>query len=162
IVTLRAQTGVVFLTYRANADVTAIARRVTSSEPLYDFTADDGVRHAIWRAGEADSAAARAAFERIPALYIADGHHRVASAARARGELGGSAGVFIAVAFPDSDVQILPYNRIVKDLAGRTPDQFLDLVRSRFPVTPGHATPRRKGEVSMYLAGSWHVVDLSG
>ncbi len=171
IIELRAQTGVVFLTYRANADVDVLARQVVEGEPLYDFTAQDGVQHTVWRAGLDQTRALVAAFGRIPALYIADGHHRAASAARARGELrhapGGSGDAadpdtFIAVAFPDEQMHILPYNRTVTDLAGRSPEQFLTAVRERFRVIEGEATPRRKGEISMYLGGSWYVVDISG
>ena len=169
IVELRAQTGVVFLTYRATAEVDAETARVTAGAPLYDFTAPDGVQHTVWRAAAAETRAAVDAFARIPALYIADGHHRAASAARARAALqtqvgGGAADAetFIAVAFPDNQMQILPYNRTVKDLAGRTPEQFLAEVRATFSVADGPATPRRKGEVSMYLAGRWYAIDLSG
>jgi uncharacterized protein (DUF1015 family) len=166
---LRAQTGIVFLTYHAPPEVNAIARQVTGGAPLYDFTADDGVCHTVWRAGPEQAQALVGAFGAVPALYIADGHHRAASAARARAELrsraGSSAGAadadsFIAVAFPDNQVQILPYNRTVKDLGGRTPEQFLSAMRARFPVNDGPATPRRKGEVSMYLAGRWYVFDI--
>jgi uncharacterized protein (DUF1015 family) len=170
IVELRAQTGVVFLTYRATPAVDAQAQTVAAGEPLYDFTAPDGVRHTIWRAGRAATDGLIAAFKAIPALYIADGHHRAASAARAREELRGRPGgtsdaagadTFIAVAFPDNQVQILPYNRTVKDLAGRSASQFLAVLREKFPVRDGSATPSRKGEVSMYLDGRWHVIDLS-
>jgi uncharacterized protein (DUF1015 family) len=105
------------------------------------------------------------AFAGIPALYIADGHHRAASAARARTAVGasanGSAGAFIAVAFPHDQMHILPYNRTVKDLAGRTPEAFLAGLRTAFTVNEGPASPRRKGEVSMYLAGRWYTIDLS-
>jgi uncharacterized protein (DUF1015 family) len=169
IIELGAQTGVVFLTYRGQPSVDAIARQVTGGEPLYDFTADDGVRHTVWRAGLDQTKALVQAFGTIPALYIADGHHRAASAARARTELrgrtgstadGADANTFIAVAFPDNQVQILPYNRTVKDLAGFTPERFLAAVRERFPVAEGPARPRRKGEVSMYLAGRWHAIDI--
>ncbi len=170
IVELRAQTGVVFLTYRAAPEVDAESRRVTGGQPLYDFTAPDGVQHTLWRAGLDETRALVAAFARIPALYIADGHHRAASAARARAALltrvGGNdaadAEAFIAVAFPHNQVQILPYNRTVNDLAGRTPEEFLGVLRERVPVAEGPATPRRRGEVSMYLAGRWYTVDLSG
>lgn len=166
IIELRAQTGVVFLTYKAAAAVDAIAQRVTAGKPLFDFTAEDGVHHTIWRAPAGDTAALVAGFAKIPALYIADGHHRAASAARARGELKGQPGsseanTFIAVAFPDNQVQILPYNRVVRDLAGRTPAQFLDEVRKIAPVSEGPVEPRRKGEVSMYVDGRWYVVDIS-
>jgi uncharacterized protein (DUF1015 family) len=169
IVELRAQTGVVFLTYRATAKADAEAARVTAGTPLYDFTTPDGVQHTVWRAAAADTRAVVDAFARIPALYIADGHHRAASAARARAALqtqvGGGitdAETFIAVAFPDNQMQILPYNRTVKDLAGQSPEAFLARLREACSVADGAARPRRKGEVSMYLAGRWYVIDLSG
>ncbi len=167
ILELRAQTGVVFLTYPARPAVDALAGGVVTSVPLYDFTASDGVQHTIWRASGEDAGALAAAFASIPALYIADGHHRAASAARARAELqarGGSAdaSTFIAVAFPHSQMQILPYNRTVKDLAGRSPEAFLAELREKFRVAEGPPSPRRKGEVSMYLAGRWHAIDLAG
>jgi uncharacterized protein (DUF1015 family) len=167
IVELRAQTGVVFLTYHASRDVDAIESRVTAASPLYDFEAADGVRHTIWKAGAGDAGALARAFGGIPALYIADGHHRAASAARARaaaasgGNGAADAGAFIAVAFPHDRMQILPYNRTVKDLAGRTPEALLAELRQTFAVTDGPATPRKKGEVSMYLAGRWYTIDLS-
>jgi uncharacterized protein (DUF1015 family) len=167
IIELRAQTGVVFLTYKAASDVDRIQRTVTSGTPLYDFAASDGVHHTIWRAGQDETKALVDAFGRIPALYIADGHHRAASAARTRTELrtrGGGASeadTFIAVAFPDNQMQVLPYNRTVKDLAGRTPDQFLQALRERFTVTDGPPSPARKGQVSMYLAGRWYTLDLA-
>ena len=162
IVELRAQTGVVFLTYKASAAVDRVCRAVTSDAPLYDFRADDGVHHTIWRVPAAEANALVDAFAAIPALYIADGHHRAASAARARQALhGGESDTFIAVAFPDDQMQILPYNRTVKDLAGRTPRQFLDALRAAVPVRDGGATPSGKGEVAMFLAGQWHALDLS-
>lgn len=165
IIELRAQTGVVFLTYKAAGGVDEIARRVTTGQPLYDFTAADGVHHTIWRAGADETRALVAEFERIPALYIADGHHRAASAARARGELRGQtdaaeANTFIAVAFPDNQMQVLPYNRIVKDLAGRSAAQFLEELRKVVTVTEGSPSPSRKGEASMYLDGKWYSVDV--
>ncbi len=166
IIDLRAQTGIVFLTYRATEEIERCARAVTADEPLYDFRAQDGIHHTVWKAGKAESACLVDAFAGIPALYIADGHHRAASAARARAELrsrgdAGEADTFIAVAFPEHEMQILPYNRVVKDLAGQTPEQFLAAVGSSVPVREGSATPRRKGEVAMYLAGRWYTVDLS-
>jgi len=167
---LRAQTGVVFLTYRAAGAIDTLARQVTAGEPLYDFTAADGVRHTIWRAGLEQTRGLVNAFRTIPALYIADGHHRAASAARAREELANRAGstadeagadTFIAVAFPDDQVQILPYNRIIKDLGGRSARQFLAALRAQFRVTDGAPTPERQGEVSMYLDGRWYAIDLT-
>ena len=171
IIELRAQTGVVFLTYRSVPSIDRVTREVTAGEPLYDFTADDGVRHTIWRTGPAQTATLVDVFKTVPALYIADGHHRAASAARARAEVAGAPGAtgdeadastFIAVAFPDNQVDILPYNRTVKDLGGRTPEQFLEEIRTRVPVTPGVPTPNRQGDVSMYVAGRWHTLALSG
>jgi uncharacterized protein (DUF1015 family) len=171
IVEVGAQTGIVFLLYRAAAEIDRLQRRVTSGEPLYDFIADDGVSHTIWRAGLEEAHALVDAFAQIPALYIADGHHRAASAARARAELRSRAArstealdadTFIAVAFPDNQLQILPYNRIVRDLDGFTAGQFLTALREHFPVNDGPATPRRKGEVSMYLNRRWYSIDLTG
>jgi uncharacterized protein (DUF1015 family) len=171
IVELRAQTGVVFLTYRASAAVDATASRVQTGAPLYDFTATDGVHHTVWRAGLDETRALVEAFGRLPALYIADGHHRAASAARARAELrkhdrgtaeAADAHTFIAVAFPDDQVQILAYNRIVKDLAGRSPAELLAALRERFPVADGSGRPGRRGEIAMYLDRRWYAVDLRG
>ncbi|HTL45221.1 MAG TPA: DUF1015 family protein [Vicinamibacterales bacterium] len=167
IIELRAQTGVVFLTYKASAGVTSIAAVLTGESPLYDFTAADGVQHTIWKADARQSAELVDVFTRIPALYIADGHHRAASAARARAELRtrgdvGDADMFVAVAFPDDQVQILPYNRIVSDLGAHTPDGFLAALRERrVPVQHGKPRPAAKRHVSMYLAGRWYDLDLS-
>jgi uncharacterized protein (DUF1015 family) len=163
---LRAQTGVVFLTYRASEAIERLSRVVTADPPIYDFRADDGVHHTIWKIPPRESTSLVDAFAAVPTLYIADGHHRAASAARARDELRdqgnvGDAVTFIAVAFPDNHVKILPYNRIVKDLAGQTPDAFLAALRAKLPVRDGAATPRGRGEVSMYLGGKWYAIDLS-
>ena len=167
IIETRAQTGVVFLTYKRADGIDRLCRAVTADAPVYDFRADDGVHHTIWKVGGREAAELVDAFARVPALYIADGHHRAASAARARGELGqrgdaGEADTFIAVAFPDNQMQILPYNRIVKDLAGQSPEQFLAALGTAVPVRDGSPAPRGKGEVSMFLAGKWHALDLSG
>ena len=167
ILDLRAQTGVVFLAHRASTALDAICSRVTSARPLYEIVAADDVRHQIWRVTGADGAALVEAFGGIPALYIADGHHRAASAARARAELrlrGGrttDADRFIAVSFPDTQVQILSYNRTVKDLAGETPESLIGAIRaSEIVVSPGHAVPSRPGLVSMFLGGRWYTIEL--
>jgi uncharacterized protein (DUF1015 family) len=169
-IALGAQTGPVFLTYQSSDEVNRIASRATGGAPLLDIAAPDGVQHTIWRVTGADRDALVAAFARIPALYIADGHHRAASAARARTELrergtsgaslgdGADASTMLAVAFPHDQVQILPYNQIVKDLGGLTPDGFLKAVRERFDVTPGPATPAQRGEIAMYFQGAWHTL----
>jgi uncharacterized protein (DUF1015 family) len=167
---LGAQTGPVFVTYRAAEDVDRIAARVTKGDPIIDFTAPDQVRHTIWRVGGADRDALVAAVGRIPALYIADGHHRAASAARARSEMrerglsgtplgdGADASTMLAVAFPHSQVQILSYNRTVKDLGGLSSDDFLAAVRERFDVRRGPAAPTTHGEIAMYINGDWHTL----
>ncbi|MCC7416622.1 MAG: DUF1015 domain-containing protein [Acidobacteria bacterium] len=167
---LGAQTGPVFLTYRAAAAVDRIAVRETAGAPLYDFTAPDQVRHTLWRVTGAPRDALVAAFAQIPVLYIADGHHRAASAARARADIrdravtraslgdGADYTTFLAVAFPHDQMQVLPYNRIVRDLAGRTPDAFLAAVRERFDVAPGPASPAQRGDISMYLQGRWQTL----
>jgi uncharacterized protein (DUF1015 family) len=157
----------VFLTYRASSVVDAAADRVTSQEPLFDFEAADGVRHTVWRAKEPDGEALVAAFVPIPLLYIADGHHRAASAARARADIrdrgitrsslgdGADYTTLLAVAFPHDQVRILPYNRVVKDLGGLTADKFIEAVRGRFEVEPGPPAPRARGMISMYFQGAW-------
>ena len=163
---LRAQTGIVFLTYQASADVDAVTARVVARPPLYDLTPPDGVRHSVWAVRGDEAATLVRAFAALPALYIADGHHRAASAARARDEIvrsgarDGEASRFIAVAFPDREVQILAYNRIVKDLGGQTPEAFLQALKARGQIAPGAPRPSRRGEVSMYLNGAWHVLTL--
>jgi uncharacterized protein (DUF1015 family) len=181
---LGAQTGPVFLTYRASTEIDRVAAAVTKGDPIIDFSAPDQVRHTIWRAGGADRDALVAAVGRIPALYIADGHHRAASAARARAEMrerklagtslgdGADASTMLAVAFPHDQVQILSYNRTVKDLGGLSPDAFLAAVRERFDVTPpstgdenagspkagGPGTPAKRGDIAMYVNGAWHTL----
>src|SRR5207248_10607112 len=120
--------------------------------------------------GGADRDALVTAFASIATLYIADGHHRAASAARARAEIrergadgaslgdGADSSTFLGVAFPHDQVQILPYNRIVKDLGGLSPDGFLQAVRERFDVAPAAATPGRRGEIAMYVRGAWQTL----
>ena len=163
LVELRAQTGPVFLAHRPVSRIDELARRVrTNREPLIDFTALDGVRHAIWRV-EADLVPQFVeAFTHVEALYIADGHHRAASAARAREDVRDSdeAQFFLAVAFPSDQLRILPYNRVVRDLNGMTPERFLGDVARRFAMKSGPPAPAEKGGVSMYVAGAWYTVDL--
>jgi uncharacterized protein (DUF1015 family) len=134
--------------------------------PLFDFTASDDVQHTIWRVGETEVRALVAAFDGIPSLYIADGHHRAASAARARQMLGATGGrdcesdTVLAVAFPDAQMQVLPYNRVVKDLGSHSPASLLANLREQFDVKDGPAAPARKGQVAMFLGGGWHTIDL--
>jgi uncharacterized protein (DUF1015 family) len=164
---LRAQTGIAFLTYRAIPAVNAVALRVSATPPLYDFVAPDGVAHTVWRVSGADVSTLVDAFRSLPALYIADGHHRVASAARAHDLLNGAmagkpaVGEFVAVAFPDTQACILPYNRVVKDLGSETAESFLvSLESTGIGVRTGPSMPERRGDVSMFLAGQWYTLTL--
>ncbi|MBI4887769.1 MAG: DUF1015 domain-containing protein [Acidobacteria bacterium] len=165
ILELRAQTGPVFLTYRASGAVDGAVQQTTAERPLFDVTAADGVQHTIWRVAPPGQRALVAAFQAIESLYIADGHHRAASAARVARQLGGSGGSgdwdsFLAVAFPDDQVQVLPYNRSVKDLGSHTPQTLLAEIRRHFTVKDGPAAPARKGEVAMRLGGRWHTIEI--
>jgi len=153
---LGAQTGPVFLTYRASGDANRIVAAETEAPPLFDFEAVDGVRHTIWRAGAAGRDGLVAAFQTIPALYIADGHHRAASAARAR--QGDRGSTMLGVAFPHDQVQILPYNRVVKDLGSLTPESFMAAVRARFAVEAGPAAPAGRGRMAMFFGGAWQTL----
>ena len=162
---IQAQTGPVFLTYRATNGIGDLVDRATAEESLFDFTADDGVQHVVWAVNSTTNRSLRKAFGAVPALYIADGHHRAASAARARDQLrsrggSGSWDTFLGVAFPHDQVQILAYNRLVKDLAGISPAGFLTRLRERFAVEPGPAVPVQRGDVSMYLDGQWYTVGI--
>ncbi len=165
ILTLRAQTGPVFLTYRGSESVDAVVSAATAGAPLFDFTAADGVRHVVWRVPDAQTAPLVAAFAEVPALYIADGHHRAASAWRTHQQLAaegpGEHEWFLAVAFPDAQMQVLAYNRVVRDLHGLSTEAFTAAVAARATVTPGGpAAPARRGQVAMYLEGQWSTVDF--
>ncbi len=161
---LRAQTGPVLLTYREAPGIDEIVAGVTGGAPLYDFTADDGVRHTIWEADRAAADAMVDAFAAVQRLYIADGHHRAASAARAYTALGAEpdedAAFFLAVAFPDAQMRILPYHRVVKDLNGHTVEGFLTLLSQRLPLVAGTAEPSRRGECGVYVKGKWYTLTL--
>jgi uncharacterized protein (DUF1015 family) len=169
IMVLRAQTGPVFLTYRAQAQIDSrIADALNGNPPLYDFVANDDIRHTIWRVPNYDPLVE--AFSEVPYLYIADGHHRAASASRARAELKESGFSFIGneeynffqcVIFPDNQLQILPYNRIVRDLNGLSQDEFLARVRESFTVNDSaSSSPAERGRWSMYLDGRWYGLAL--
>ena len=157
-----AQTGPVFLTYRASNQVDEVVARVVTAPPLFDFTAPDGVRHEVWQVPSNENRAIVDAFSKVDALYIADGHHRAASAARAgKAKSGAEAARVLAVAFPDNQVQVLPYNRVVRDLNGMTPASFIEALGKKFTVTRGGAaSPAQKGHVAVYLAGDWYSLDV--
>jgi len=166
---LQAQTGPVFLTYRRRAEIDDQVSAALSSEPLFDVTADDGIRHTIWRLADTDSLVN--SFKNVPLLYIADGHHRAASASRARAELREQSfahtgkedyNYFLTVIFPDSQLQILAYNRVVKDLNGLSKEDFLAAVRRQFTITEdAPPAPEKRGRWRMYLDGKWYGLEMS-
>jgi uncharacterized protein (DUF1015 family) len=164
---ISAQTGPVFLTYAASAEIDAVVQRAARSAALFDFAAPDGIRHTLWTVDPTDHAAVGSGFEALPALYIADGHHRAASAARARRALAGRGPGeherVLAVAFPDNQMQILPYNRAVRDLNGLTEAQFVEAIGTSARVTDtSRDTATRKGHAAMYVGGRWYGLELGG
>jgi len=159
--TLNSQTGPVFLTYRASEKFDAFVEKKISETPVVDLTAKDGVRHTSWTISSADDIKfVESQFAQIPFLYIADGHHRSAAAGRVYQSRHGAghSGQFLAVIFPHNQMQILPYNRVLKDLNGRTPAQLLETLQTVFAFSPeaGVAAPAHKNEVSLYLGGKWY------
>lgn len=161
--TLASQTGPVFLTYRATAAIDALVARRTAEAPDVDFTAADGVRHTSWVVSDAAGLAAlEKEFASVPALYIADGHHRSAAAARVHQSQPGNpnAGWFLSVIFPHNQMQILPYNRVLKDLNGLSPAQLLEKLDAIFVIqkNSGAARPGQKHFLGFYLEGQWHTL----
>jgi uncharacterized protein (DUF1015 family) len=158
--TLEAQTGPAFLVYRAEAALDAFVAERTAQPPALDFTAPDGVRHTVWVVSDPEDIGwVEAAFQKVPRLYIADGHHRTEAAARLwqkRNGAGASA-YFLAVLFPHTQVQILPYHRLVRDLNGLSADGFLQRLESVCVVQrsrrPDLAQP---GQLGLYVQGQWH------
>ena len=169
ILTQQAHAEPVMLTYRDHEAVNEIVEQVQKSEPLYDFTAEDGVQHTVWRVDDADTVSR--AFEEIEHLYIADGHHRCKAASRAAGELreqdDAQAGAppeyefFPAVLFPMSQMHIMAYNRVVFTLP-EAPADFLETLDERFDLERDIANPvpDSKGVVCLYLDGAWHRLPL--
>ncbi|MFQ5635257.1 MAG: DUF1015 domain-containing protein [Gammaproteobacteria bacterium] len=172
IAALNAQTGPVLLAYRNSAAVRTILDDVVEQTPAYDFVADDGIGHTLWVIDAADRIdALTAAFDAMDALYIADGHHRSAAASRVAAErnadTSGPGGnndhdYFLCVAFPHDKTRILDYNRVVRDLNGRTPEQFLHELAEAFDVIRADAPvrPSRPGQFGMYLDGRWYRLDI--
>jgi uncharacterized protein (DUF1015 family) len=168
VLTLMANAEPVFLTYRDRLAIDRLVGPIVGTQPLYDFVAQDGVRHTVWRVP--DAAPFVAAFGDVPTAYVADGHHRSASAWRAGKELrardGGGKGDgehewFLAVLFPSEQLRILPYNRVVRDLNGLSPEEVLARLERVGRVTvSGDATPRRSGEICFFLAGQWYRLEI--
>ncbi len=165
---LNAQTGPVFLTHRRSAKVDALVASVVSGSPEVDITADSGVRHTLWIMRDSSQIATiTAEFDDMPCIYIADGHHRSAAASRIaaarraanpRHTGAESYNYFLAVIFPDNQMQILDYNRVVKDLNGLSRATILEKITTVFSVKmeSGAVKPARAGEFGMYLPGQWY------
>ncbi len=164
--TLSAETGPVFLTYRGQPEIDALIAAQQKGTPTYDFTAPDGIQHTVWRIIEPSVLTLlQDEFAKLPAAYVADGHHRTASAARVALELRGRGAStvdsdwFLCVLFPGNQLQIMPYNRTVKDLNGHTKEQFLAKVGAAFSLSPATSPkPEQPGDIRMYLDGQWHAL----
>ena len=168
-----AQTGPIFLAYRANQRIAEIVVKTKAEEPLYDFVAEDGVGHRVWVIdGREDIARIKDAFASIHAVYIADGHHRCASAVKVglkrRESDPGFTGeeeynYFLSVLFPDNELMIMDYNRVVKDLNGMTGEEFKKKLSGIYEISaPADMPirPKKKGETAMYLEGKWYLLTL--
>lgn len=164
ILTLRAQTGLIFLTFRGTDDVAQLIAASVEEGPAYDFEGSDGIRHTVWRVAEAASFIS--AFESVPAIYIADGHHRIEAALQARNLLkeantkhrGDEDYNFVmAAVFPAEELKILPYNRVIRDLNGLSNEEFLKRLGQDFSVDAAdEKAPMDHGIISMYTGGHWY------
>ena len=169
--TVSAHTGPIFLAYKEQEDFSRLKDRIRNSAPLYDFTSEDNVRHQVWKIDNTDDISnILCLFEDINDIYIADGHHRAASAAQAalkrRASFPDYSGneefnYFLCVLFPAEELRIYDYNRVVSDLHGHTFEDFINLLRSCFEVTdmgtePFH--PAHKGEIALYGQGHWYCL----
>lgn len=171
--TVNAQTGPIFLAYRQNIALKEIVAEEKTKPALYDFVSDDGIRHRVWRIDGADRTdAIEAAFAAIPSTYIADGHHRAASAVKVglkrRTKHPGYTGeepfnYFLSVLFPDEELMILPYNRVVRDLNGMSTEQFFEKLKEKFEleeIGKEPYAPVQKGTFGMYLDGTWYALKI--
>lgn len=164
-----AQTGPIFLAYRSDCMINELIDAKKKEEPLYDFTTEDGIIHRMWVISEDSSVAAiQSTFEQMEEIYIADGHHRCASAVKVglnrRSEKQDYTGeeefnYFLSVLFPDDQLLIMDYNRVIRDLNGNSPKEFLSKLSGGFEVEAlglSAYRPERKGQFGMYLEGSWY------
>lgn len=167
-----AQTGPIFLAYRANAVIRDMVNAKKQDLPLYDFVSEDDIRHRVFVIEEEEQIKTiQETFEKIGEIYIADGHHRAASAVkvglkRRESHLGFTGeeefNYFLSVLFPDEELMIMDYNRVVKDLNGLSPSDFLNKVKDIFEVEKldSQEKPKKKGQVSMYLEGNWYLLTI--
>jgi uncharacterized protein (DUF1015 family) len=163
--TIEAQTGNVFLAYRDVAEVNDIIKKwKNDNKPVYDFTAEDGIKHAIWiiNSSPVNDSITRLFSTKVPFTYIADGHHRAASAAKVSTQLSQSvaAKYFLTTIFPASELVILDYNRLVKDLNGLSNEDFISAIQDDFTITesPEPVKPAELHEFGMYLGGHWYIL----
>ena len=169
VMTLRSHTGPVFLTYRDSAGIDAEIASITAETPLFDFTAPDGIQHTIWRVDEEQSNKISAMFDEVPYLYIADGHHRAASASRAAATCRSANpnhtgnedyNYFLTVSFPASQLKILPYNRAVHDLNGLTEDALKDGISANFAISEtDDPETTQPGDIRMFLGDKWYQLE---
>ena len=155
--TVGAQTGPIFIAYRFNQELADIIAEVKKEECLYDFTGEDKVRHHVWKIDPSYNDRIEGIFAGIDSVYIADGHHRAASACKV-----GGTDCFLAVLFADSDLKIMAYNRAVKDLNGLSEEEFMAKLGEIYDIAPADAavTPGKKGEAGFYLPGRWFTLTL--
>ena len=172
---LSAQTGPIFLAYRSKEEINQVVASVMEQEaPLYDFTAVDGISHTVWKISAQDQVKRiQDTFASIDDIYIADGHHRAASAVKVglkrRQEHPGYDGTeefnyFLSVLFPDDQLMIMDYNRVVRDLNGLTTEDFLKKTEEIFHVSvlgENAQSPQHKGQFTMYLEGQWYLLEAS-
>ncbi|MBQ0146228.1 MAG: DUF1015 domain-containing protein [Lachnospiraceae bacterium] len=169
--TVGAQTGPIFLAYRKNDTLSDIIGKVKLQKPLYDFTSEDGISHRVWKVGSEYTDTIRKTFEGIDAVYIADGHHRAASAVKVglerREQMNDApcqavpdpeSDYFMSVLFADEELAILPYNRAVRDLNGLSEKQFMEKIREVFDLEESRAF--YKNHIAMYIGGAWYYLVL--
>ncbi len=164
---LNAQTGPVLLAYKSQADIDAILEQTTTTEPLVDVTADDEVQHTFWKIDDEETInKITSGFDKMAAIYIADGHHRSASASRIAKTKGGdgnqNSDYFLAVIYPHNQMNILDYNRVITDLNGLTKADMLTKVKLAFNIQAESAEvhPAKTTEFGMYLDGQWYRLNL--
>lgn len=168
-----AQTGPIFLAYRRREKIEALVHKAMSTRPIYDFTADDGITHRIWVIDDTtDVEGIRSEFEQVDTIYIADGHHRCASAVRvsqmrreAHPDYSGEEqfNYFLSVLFPDDQLMIMDYNRVVKSLNGYSNEEFVMQIGQIFDISVVGTEPyrpKRKGEIGMYLGDTWYCLKI--
>lgn len=165
---LNAQTGPVLLAYKSHPEVDGILEQVAKTEPVVDVVADDGVQHSFWVIDDAQTIQTLTDdFEAMDAIYIADGHHRSASASRVAKEKQGdgnqNSDYFLSVIYPHNQMNILDYNRVIKDLNGLTRDELLKKLAGIFEVTEESSavSPRKAGEFGMYVEGQWYRLNIN-